>query len=134
VSLPRLRVLVVEDEAPVRALLSEMLDKEGCDVAVAESGAAALDRLGRAKPDLILLDLMMPHMDGFAFIEEMRRIHPSLEIPIVVLTAKELSPAERIQLAGETKAVLRKSLHSRDELAAELRRVLKPKTREQATA
>jgi signal transduction histidine kinase/CheY-like chemotaxis protein len=132
--LARLRVLVVEDDEPVRALLSEILGKEGCEVAVAENGLAALDLVGDASPDLILLDLMMPRMDGFAFIEALRRTYPAHDIPIVVLTAKDLSQMERVRLARETKAVLRKSLHSREELAAELRRVLKPNLREQATA
>jgi GAF domain-containing protein/DNA-binding response OmpR family regulator len=122
---PRARVLIVEDEEPVYVVLRDMLEREGCEVMVAENGAVALEHVTNGRPDIILLDLMMPHMDGFQFIEALRQKHPHREIPVVVLTAKELSKGEREHLARETKAVLRKSLHSRDELAAELRRVLR---------
>ena len=85
---------------------------------------AALARLGAAKPDIVLLDLMMPRMDGFELVEALRAKPETASIPIVVLTAKDLSEGERARLAVETEKVLRKSLHSRSELAAELRRVL----------
>ena len=101
---------------------------------VAENGFDALERLTKVKPDIILLDLLMPTMDGFAFLEALRATPDGSDIPIVVLTAKDLSDSERERLAGETKAVLRKSMHSRDELAAELRRALRAGQGEQATA
>jgi CheY-like chemotaxis protein/anti-sigma regulatory factor (Ser/Thr protein kinase) len=118
------RVLVVEDDEATRAVLGEMLAREGCTVDMAGDGQAALDRVGQATPDLILLDLMMPRMDGFQFLEALRARPGGAGLPIVVLTAKELSAAEREHLAGEAKRVLRKSLHSREELAGELRRVI----------
>ena len=128
------RVLVVEDDDATRAILRDMLEREGCKVDVAENGVVALERVAKARPDIILLDLMMPHMDGFEFLAALRATPDGSEIPIVVLTAKDLSDAERERLAGETKAVLRKSMHSRDELAAELRRALKAGRGERATA
>jgi signal transduction histidine kinase/CheY-like chemotaxis protein len=128
------RVLVVEDDDAIRAILRDMLEREGCTVDVAENGLLALERVARAKPDIILLDLLMPKMDGFEFLAALQATPDASEIPIVVLTAKELSEAERERLAGETKAVLRKSMHSRDELAAELRRALKAGREERATA
>ena len=76
----------------------------------------------------------MPKMDGFEFLAALRGTRDGSEIPIVVLTAKDLSDSERERLAGETKAVLRKSMHSRDELAAELRRALNARREERATA
>jgi len=63
-------------------------------------------------------------MDGFQFLEALRRKPAKAGIPIVVLTAKDLTDDERKRLAGEAEKVLRKSLHSREELAAEIRRVL----------
>ena len=108
-----------------------MLVREGCDVDLADNGRAALERIDQARPAIILLDLMMPGMDGFAFLEALRGRPGHDSIPIVVLTAKDLSEDERLRLAGETKAVLRKSMHSREELAAELRRVLRPGPEEQ---
>ncbi len=127
------RVLVVEDDDAIRAILRDMLEREGCTVDVAENGLVALERVAKAKPDIILLDLLMPKMDGFEFLAALRARDGS-EIPIVVLTAKDLSDSERERLAGETKAVLRKSMHSRDELAAELRRALDAGQGERATA
>jgi CheY-like chemotaxis protein len=118
------RVLIVEDDTATRALLRDMLAKEGCIVDEAEDGLAALARVDAEAPDLILLDLMMPRMDGFEFVEAMRAKAGASGIPIVVLTAKDLTDADRKRLAGEAEKVLRKSLHSREELAAEIRRVL----------
>jgi CheY-like chemotaxis protein len=90
--------------------------------------------VAKATPDIILLDLLMRKMDGFEFLAALRATTDGSGISIVVLTAKELSDSERERLAGETKAVLRKSMHSRDELAAELRRALKAGREERATA
>jgi len=131
---PGARVLVVEDDDATRAILREMLGREGCQVDLAENGLVALEGVAKAKPDIILLDLLMPKMDGFEFLEALRSTPDGGDIPIVVLTAKELSESERARLAGEVKAVLRKSMHSRDELAAELRRALRAGRGEQATA
>jgi CheY-like chemotaxis protein len=131
---PGTRVLVVEDEDTTRAFLRDMLVQEGCEVDVAENGVVALSYVEKAHPDIILLDLIMPGMDGFDFIEALRARPGGGDIPIVVLTAKDLSHAERERLAGETKTVLRKSLHSRGELAAELRRALRASSEETALA
>jgi signal transduction histidine kinase/DNA-binding response OmpR family regulator len=127
------RVLVIEDDETTRAILREMLEREGCRVDLAENGIVALERLAKARPDIILLDLLMPKMDGFEFLAALRTTPGGSGIPIVVLTAKDLSEAERERLAGEVKTVLRKSLHSRDELAAELRRAVRTGREEQAT-
>jgi len=128
------RVLVVEDDEATRAILRDMLEREGCRVDVAENGFDALERLAKAKPDIILLDLLMPTMDGFEFLEALRATPDGSDIPIVVLTAKDQSDSERERLAGEVETVLRKSLHSRDELAAELRRALRAGRGEKASA
>jgi len=118
------RVLIVEDDEATRLVLRDMLLKEGCTVDLAENGLAALGRLEGGAPDLILLDLMMPQMDGFGFLAALRGRPEGGTIPIVVLTAKDLTDEERLRLAGDANGVLRKSLHSRAELAAEIRRVL----------
>ena len=118
------RVLVVEDDPATRGLLCDMLAREGCTVDAAEDGVAALERMAAAPPDLVLLDLMMPRMDGFEFVEALRAVPDRAAIPIVVLTAKDLTDADRLRLRGDAERVLRKSLHSREQLAAEIRRVL----------
>jgi CheY-like chemotaxis protein len=128
------RVLVVEDDDATRAILRDMLEREGCEVDVADDGVDALQRVAKAKPDIILLDLMMPKMDGFEFLAALRAMPDSGEVPIVVLTAKDLSDSERERLSREVETVLRKSMHSRDELAAELRRALNAGRKERSTA
>ena len=85
------RVLVVDDDADLRQRLRGMLEKEGLEVDEAGDGRAALTRLDEQWPALILLDLLMPGMDGFAFLAELRRRGKGRSVPVVVLTAKELT-------------------------------------------
>ena len=77
-----------------------------------------------APPGLILLDLMMPEMDGFEFVDEFRRHEGWRTIPIVVVTAKDLSPAERQRLNGYVERILQKGAYSRDALLAEVRELV----------
>ena len=88
---PPCPVLLVEDNAELRALMRRMLEQEGWVVAEAENGRVALDRVAENRPELIVLDLMMPEMDGFTFIEALRQHEAWRAIPIVVVTAKDLS-------------------------------------------
>jgi adenylate cyclase len=131
---PGCPVLIVEDDPDLREMMCLLLEGEGFEPEAACDGADALHRLrsDAVQPNVVVLDLMMPRMDGFEFLAALRATPDGSEIPIVVLTAKELSVDERERLAGATKSVLRKSLHHRDELAAELRRVLGSKRREEA--
>jgi CheY-like chemotaxis protein len=118
-------VLVVDDDPESRKLARHHLDPLGCTVAEAADGAAALAWLARnPRPAMILLDLVMPGMDGLAFLEEIGKHDEWRDVPIVVLTAKELSAAERDRLAGRTREVLAKGA---GDLAAALRRNLPPK-------
>jgi DNA-binding response OmpR family regulator len=80
------RILIIEDEAPMRAALEDLLAAEGYRVLTAADGAAGLDRALAEKPDLILLDVMMPKLDGFALCAELRR-HANA-VPVLMLTAK----------------------------------------------
>lgn len=86
-SLLPLRILVVEDELGIRETIVEILIDEGYEVTIAADGIAALDAVTRARPDAILLDLMLPRLDGFGVASELRRrgLHPG--IPIIVATA-----------------------------------------------
>ncbi|MGH7110067.1 MAG: response regulator [Stellaceae bacterium] len=117
-------VLVIDDDRESRAVARHHLDRLGVATDEAEDGAAALAWLRHNPlPAAILLDLMMPGMDGFAFVEEIGR-HPEWRaVPIVVLTAKELSQTEREMLAGRTREVLAKGA---GDLDAALRRHLPP--------
>jgi CheY-like chemotaxis protein len=79
-------ILVVEDDGDAREALSEFLQVNGYLVASAENGRAALDKIGALPPNLILLDLMMPVMDGFSFLDLARRDYLLKDIPIIVTT------------------------------------------------
>ena len=101
-----------------------MVEKEGGIAIEAEdgrAGLAALERLGEQRPALILLDLMMPEMDGFQFVEEFRRRSAWQTVPIVVVTAKDLTSEERARLNGSVERVLQKGRYHRDELLREVR-------------
>jgi DNA-binding response OmpR family regulator len=83
---PQPRILVVEDELPMRTALHDILTDEGYRVLVAEDGERGLSRVAAEKPDLILLDVMLPKLDGFALCAELRRLaNPT---PVLMLTAK----------------------------------------------
>ena len=84
-------VLVVEDDAPTRALRGRALSKAGWAVEDAENGRVALERIEASRPALVLLDLMMPEMDGFEFLDVLRRDVARRDIPVVVITAKTLT-------------------------------------------
>jgi DNA-binding response OmpR family regulator len=114
-------VLIVEDDTALRELLRRMLEREGYAVLEAEHGRAALDRLRDGTPGIILLDLMMPVMDGFEFLVELRREDAWRGIPVIVLTARDLSAEERERLNGSVTRILQKGAHGREALLAEVR-------------
>ena len=100
------RVLIVDDSSDNRRLLRAMLEKQGWTVREAEHGREGLGALEQALSDAILLDLMMPVMDGFEFAEHLRRDERWRSIPVVVVTAKELSLQDRARLSGLVKGIL----------------------------
>ena len=113
-------VLVVEDDPAASELLRRTLESEGWRVTVARNGREALAQMDREEPAIILLDLMMPEMDGFEFLSEIRALPRASTVPVVVVTAKELTADERKQLNGQVTTVLQKGNHSRDELLSEI--------------
>jgi CheY-like chemotaxis protein len=78
----------------------------------------------RQAPALVLLDLMMPEMDGFEFVSELRRTEPGRHIPVVVVTAKEITAEDRERLGGYVRHVFHKGSFTREELIGELKRAL----------
>ncbi|MFO0797009.1 MAG: response regulator [Gemmataceae bacterium] len=122
--------LMVEDDGPTREIVRRMLESDGWAVAEAGNGREALGCVGRAKPGLIVLDLMMPEMDGFEFLTELQR-HPDWRsIPVMVVTAKDLTPEDRgflngsLMLSGAGRRVLQKGAFSREDLLREVRDLL----------
>jgi len=122
--LPPGNLLVVEDDEATREMLVRTLDKSGWGVKIARNGIEALERLKEEVPQLILLDLMMPEMDGFQFIQEMKKEAEWRQIPIVVLTAKDLSVKERLDLNGSVTQIMSKQAYSQDELVREIRELV----------
>jgi hypothetical protein len=115
------RALVVDDQSANRDMLRRALEKEGWQVDDAENGRAALERVADRQPSLILLDLMMPVMDGFAFVTELRKTEAWRAIPIVVVTAKDLTDEDRRRLSGEVVGLIQKSGTDRESLLAQIR-------------
>ncbi len=116
------QALVVEDDPAAREVMRRTLEQDGWQVSEASNGREGLRELQRVVPDLILLDLMMPEMDGFAFVEALRANPAWAAVPVLVVTARELSPADRRRLEGQVRQVLQKGVLSRDELAREIRK------------
>ena len=116
------RVLVVEDDVDTRDMLGRILSGAGWLVSEASNGREALEAMAREKPDLILLDLMMPVMNGFDFLVEMRASPKWLDVPVIVATAKDLTEEEREQLNGSVTQVLAKGAYTRDQLVEAVRR------------
>ncbi len=114
-------VLIVDDDPSVRELVRRALEKEGVAVAEAGHGRAGLAEVARRRPGLILLDLMMPELDGFGFLEELRRVPAWRDIPVIVLTAKELTDADRQRLQGSVEKILEKGAYDRQSLLQEIR-------------
>ncbi len=117
-------ILIIEDEADARQMLRWMLEKEQCTVWEADNGQVALDRIAQSTPDLILLDLMMPEMDGFEFVEALRRLYPGWKVPIVVITAMTLSAHDRERLNGSVEKILQKGACTLADLLEEIHSLL----------
>ena len=114
-------VLVVEDDPINQDVLRATLEKEGLRVHIAENGQVALNILANIQPSLILLDLMMPVMNGFIFLERMRANPAWNNIPVVTLSAAELSNEQQTMLAHNAEAILDKKAYSTPDLLQVLR-------------
>jgi signal transduction histidine kinase/CheY-like chemotaxis protein len=117
-------VLVVEDDAPTRQMLVRTLRRAGWDAAEAENGRAGLERLAEVRPAVVLLDLMMPEMDGFQFVSALRGSPENRGLPVVVLTSKTVTEDDRRRLRGSVERILQKGVNPREELVTEIRRLL----------
>ena len=119
-------VLAVDDDEDLLARMRTSLEREGFRVMTALNGREALAELDRETPDLILTDLVMPQMDGFAFIRAARKRAQTASTPIVVLTSKDLTRAEFRELRQETEEVIAKHEVALSELAEQLRVIVSP--------
>jgi signal transduction histidine kinase/CheY-like chemotaxis protein len=121
---PPTRVLVVEDDALQRERMLGWLAGPQWSVQEATNGREALDRLRRDKPDVILLDLMMPEMDGFAVVAALQKEAAWRDIPVVVITARDLDAKDRERLNSGVETVLVKETFRAADLVERIRRVV----------
>ncbi len=118
-------VLIVEDDAATRDLVRRTLEGRDWLISEAENGVVGLQRIDEARPDLILLDLMMPEMDGFEFLSRLRQDERWREIPVVVVTAKTLTAEDRNRLNdGYVEKLIDKSEKNLENLLASLDEML----------
>jgi CheY-like chemotaxis protein len=116
----RAQVLVVDDDPKTRDMLRRTLQKAGWTVAEAANGCEALEALERAKPALVLLDLLMPDMDGFEVLERLNGDATWREVPVIIVTAKDLTPDDIERLHGRVAKVLQKGTYERRDLVRDI--------------
>ena len=109
-------VLVVEDDPSTRELIRRTLESAGWTVLEAENGRVGLQRLAQRRPQVIILDLMMPEKDGFEFIQDLRKNEAWRDIATIVVTAKDLTEEDRLRLNGYVQKVLQKGEFSLESL------------------
>lgn len=117
-------ILVVDDDATTRAMLRRQLERAGWSVIEAADGLEGMSRLDDSVPALVLLDLVMPQMDGFTFLDELRGRPDAEALPVIVLTSKDLSQAERSELSARAGQIIAKGRYTSDQLEEEVRRAL----------
>jgi GAF domain-containing protein/DNA-binding response OmpR family regulator len=120
------RVLIIDDSPEDRRLLRRVLQtaNEPYQVVEAHGGREGIEAIQREQPDLVVLDLMMPDMDGIAVLESLKRDQETRQIPIIIVTAKELTAQERTLINGQVAALFRKGLFTADELLQDLNEAL----------
>jgi threonine synthase len=120
------RVAIVEDTAEARRLIRRILQSQGnFTIFEASNGREGLEMIQRELPDLIILDLMMPEMDGFAVLEALRSKPETATIPVIVATAKELTPSEKTRLGGQIQSLMQKGDFLNDEFLEEVKALIK---------
>ena len=121
----RREALVIDDDPVVIDLARQLLEEDGWTVRGAADGQQGLDEIARSRPDVVLLDLMMPVMDGFETLRRLRQDPETADLPVIVVTAKDLSGRELEDLRRNTARVIEKDGMDRDRILAELRESLK---------
>ena len=121
-------VLIVDDDAALREVLSCLLAEDGWRVATAADGEAALAAVEQHKPSAVVLDLMMPRVDGFEVLQTLRRRPSTHDLPVIVVTAKDLTDEDRERLARNAQRVIVKQAVPLEELREEIRGILTRRT------
>jgi threonine synthase len=120
------RVAVVDDSPEARRLIRRILQSQGdFEIFEAVDGRDAIELVSRVHPDLVILDLMMPEVDGFAVLETLRSQPDTANIPVIVATAKELTVGEKSRLQGQIQSLMQKGDFLNDEFLEEVRSLIK---------
>lgn len=118
-----MKILIVDDDVNAVKYISAMLDSKGFDVLKAYSGKAGINLAINNNPDLIILDLMMPEISGFDVIERLR-IHPTAKkVPIIICSAKDITPGEKEILNGNILSIVRKGTHTKEDLLVAVKNI-----------
>ena len=118
------RVLIVEDDTPTQKLLAEWLGRDGWEVHTASNGVSGLQLFLNHDPGLIILDLMMPGMDGFEFLEQVRQQPRATDTSIIVVTAKDLNSEDLERLNGGVERIIQKGDHELKNIIKEINRYI----------
>ncbi len=117
-------ILVVDDDEPTREFIAELLSKNGFAVLTAADGPQARRQVAAALPELVILDLILPGVSGFQLLTDWRSNSRTANLPVFVLTSKDLTPQEREYLRANSEALFQKQEPWQDELLSRLQRVL----------
>lgn len=128
--IPQRNLLLVDDDVDSLAAMTRLLEAAGWHVLTAGNGAEALEALAKTRPAAIILDLIMPEMDGFEFLQHLRNDSQLRTIPVVVMSGKEPTEAEQAFLRDRVDAVLKKGSHDAEELLATVKSRLQRDSRE----
>jgi threonine synthase len=120
------RVVVVDDTSEARRLIRRILQSQGdFEISEATNGRDAIELVTRERPDLVILDLMMPEVDGFAVLDALRSRPETANIPVIVATAKELTVDEKSRLQGQIQSLMLKGDFLNDEFLDEVRSLIR---------
>src|SRR5712664_2870399 len=121
---PKRPILVIEDDTPTREVITELLTEQGYAVATAADGAEARAQVATSLPELVILDLLLPRVSGFELLAEWRASPRTADLPVFILTSKDLTREEEIRLRGHAELLLRKEQPWQQTLLDQIRRVM----------
>ena len=124
-----MKILVVDDDEKAVKYMSAILENAGFEVIKAYSGKAGINLAINNSPDLIILDLMMPEVSGFDVVEKLRTHPVAKSIPIIICSAKDITPKEKEELNGNILAIVQKSTHTKEDLLKAIKNIEQLRTK-----
>ena len=128
-----MKILVVDDDEKAVKYMSAILENVGFEVLKAYSGKAGINLAINNNPDLIILDLMMPEVSGFDVVEKLRTHPVAKSIPIIICSAKDITPREKEELNGNILAIVQKSTHTKEDLLAAIKKIEQLRVKKETT-